>query len=308
MEVKLEKFKSYYRDRRRKSVIYNFYSKEINNGKSAKAFLFDTISFKVLLFLVIFILLSLVINNFIILLLLSIGLIYYVNKILKGILVQKNAKKIEAVKDDLKSKRLRRELTQLNREEFIEYSKDFLEKKYDNELFYGEDGIDLIGIINKRNYAIKCVKSTMEDKVLLKKIKEYHEHFNSLGFEDGILITNGAFQKDEENSLAILFIDFSGIKEILKDIDEYPKDEEMDEYIFQRYENSKNKARQDIKNITLGKVLKLYLVFFIFNLLSYFVSYSLYYKIAAIIAFIIATILAGVKLTEFLKIQDFTES
>lgn len=308
MEVKLEKFKSLYKDRRRKSAIYNFYSKEINNGKSAKAFLFDTISFKILLFVVIFMLLTSIINNFILLILLSMGLIYYVNRFLKGILARKHEKKIQAVKEDLKSKRLRRELSQLNREEFIEYSKEFLEKKYDTELTYGEDSLDLIGIINKREYAIKCVKSTMEDKVLLKKIKEYYQHFNALGFEDGIMITNGAFQKNEEESLAILFIDFLGIKQILKDIDEYPKDDEMDEYIFQRYENSKNKARSEIKNITVGKIIKLYLVFMIFNILSYFVSYSLYYKIAGLITFIIATILAGIKLTEFLKLQDFTRS
>lgn len=308
MEVKLDKFKEFYKDRRRKSAIYNFYSKEINNGKSASAFLFDTISFKIILFIVIFMLLSLIINNFILLILLSTGIIYYVNKFLKGILARKNDKKIQAVKEDLKSKRIRRELSQLNREEFIDYSKEFLEKKYDTELSYGEDSIDLIGNINKREYAIKCVKSTMEDKILLKKIKEFYQQFNVQGFEDGIMITNGAFQKNEENSLPILFIDFLGIKEILKDIDGYPKDDEMDEYIFQRYENRKNKARSEIKNITLGKIIKLYFVFMIFNILSYFVSYSMYYKIAGLIVFIIATVLAGIKLTEFLKLQDFTRS
>src|SRR5699024_12428252 len=117
---------------------------------------------------------------------------------------KKKDKKIELVKEDLKSKRLRRELSQLNKEEFINYSKDILEKKYDAELFYGEDDIDLTGTINGKTYAIKCEKSTMEDKVLLKKIHEYRDHIENLGFKDGMMITNGAFQKDEENTLDIL--------------------------------------------------------------------------------------------------------
>lgn len=308
MEVKLEKYKDRYKERRRQSAIYNFYSKEINNGKSAKAFLFDTISFRILLFIVVFVVLSTMVNNFLILLLLSIGIMYFINKFLKGIITRKNAKKIEVVKEDLKSKRLRRELSQLNREEFIHYAKEILEKYYDTSLSYGEDGIDLVGTVNDKEYAIKCVKSTMEDKVLLKKIKEYNDYFDSLGFEEGIMITNGAFQKDEENTVSILFIDFLGIKKILKDIDAYPKDEEMDEYILQRYENSKTKARNDFKNVTIGKILKLYFVFIMFYILSYFVSYSTYYKIAGIMVFILATILAGIKFTEFLKLQDFTRS
>lgn len=308
MEVKLEKFKDKYKERRRKSAIYNFYSKEINKGKSAKAFMFDSISFRIILFIVILMVLSTIISNFFILLLLSIGIMYFINKFLKGIIARKNSKKIGLVKEDLKSKRLRRELTQLNREEFINYTKEILEKQYDTELSYGEDGIDLIGTINGKEYAIKCVKSTMEDKVLLKKIREFYDYIGDIGFEEGIMVTNGGFQKDEENSLPILLIDFLGIKKILQNIDEYPKDEEMDEYILQRHENNKTKARNDFKDITLGKILKLYFVFMIFYLLSYFVSYSVYYKIAGVMVFVIATVLAGIKLTEYFKLQDFTES
>lgn len=307
MEVKLEKIKEKYKENRKKSAIHNFYSKEINNGKSAKAFLFDTISFRIFLFIVIFFTYSLLINKFLLLLFLSIGTMYFINKYTKQLITKKNSKKIGLVKEDLKSKRLRRELSQLNREEFISYSKEMLENHYDTELFYGEDMIDLTGMINGKEYAIKCVKSTMEDKILLKKIKEYYDYFDSLGFKEGIMVTNGGFQKDEENTLPILLIDFMGIKKILKDIDEYPKDEEMDEYILQRYENSKNRARSDLKDITISKIIKLYAIFMMFYILSYFVSYSMYYRIAGIIVFIIATVLAGIKLTEYLKLQDFTQ-
>lgn len=307
MEVKLEKIKEKYKENRKTSAIRNFYSKEINNGKSAKAFLFDKISFRIFLFIAIFFTLSFLFNNFLILLLLSIGIMYFINKYTKSLITRKNSKKINLVKEDLKSKRLRRELSQLNREEFINYSKEMLEKHYDTDLFYGEDMIDLTGTINGKEYAIKCVKSTMEDKILLKKIKEYYDYFDSLEFKEGIMVTNGGFQKDDENSLPILFIDFMGIKKILKDIDEYPKDEEMDEYILQRYENSKTKARSDFKDITISKILKLYSIFIMFYILSYFVSYSMYYKIAGIMVFIIATVLAGIKLTEYLKFQDFTQ-
>lgn len=307
MEVKLEKFKNWNRERRKKLAIHNFYSKEINRGKSAKAFLFDTISFRVILFVLIFMSLTVFINNILILLILNIGIMYFINKFLKRSIARKNSKKVKEVKEDLKSKRLRRELSQLNREEFIDYTKNFLDKHYDTDLSYGEDMIDLTGTINGKDYAIKCVKSTMEDKVLLKKIREFNDYIEDLGFEEGIMVSNGGFQKDQENITSLLFIDFLGIKKILKDIEEYPKDEEMDEYILQRYENNKSRLRNDFKNITVGKIIKLYLVFIIFYILSYFVSYSIYYKIAAIIAFLVATILAGIKLTEHLKLYDFTE-
>lgn len=298
MEIKLEKFKDSYKKRRKKSAIYNYYSKEINKGKSAKAFLFDTISFRILLFIGIFIVLSFIINNFLILLLLSLGIMYYLNKFLKEIVKDKNTKKIELVKEDLKSKRLRRELSQLNREEFIDYSKKFLEKHYQAELSHGGEGIDLSGNINGKDYAIRCLKSTMDDKVLLKKIREYYDYFYDEGFKEGIMITNGAFQEDEENNLPILFIDFHGIKEILKEIGEYPKDEEIEEYIVQKYESRKSRLREDFKDISIAKIIKLYFVFLLFFILSYFVSYSIYYRVASLVVFIIATVLAGIKFTE----------
>ena len=306
MEVKLERLKDKYKENRKKSAIYNYYSKEINNGKSSKASIFDSIFFKIVLFVIILFLLSTFINNFIILILFTSVLMFFLNRFLKQFKTRKNTEKIRLVKEDLKSKRIRRELSQLNREEFINFSKNFLEKNFDTELSYGEDAIDLHGTINKKTYAIKCVKSTMEDKVLLKKTKEYYDHITNLGFDEGIMITNGAFQKDEEDSIPILFIDFLGIKKILKEIDEYPKDEEMDEYILQRYESRKASIRGDFKNITIGKIVKLYLMFLMFYILSYFVTYSLYYKIAGITVFVIATVLAGIKLTEYVKLQDFT--
>lgn len=306
MEVKLEKLKNNYKEKRKKSAINNYYSKEMNNGKSSKASLFDSIFFRVVLFIIIFLLVSIFINNLIIgLVLTSIGM-FYINRFFKDLKSKKSAKKIQLVKEDLKSKRLRRELSQLNREEFIDYSKNFLEKHFDTELDYGQDGIDLKGSINNKEYAMKCVKSTMEDKVLLKKSREFSTFINNLGFEEGIMVTNGAFQKDEEDSLAILFIDFLGIKKILKDINEYPKDEDMDEYIIQRYESRKAQLRKDFKDITIGKIVKLYLIFVTFYSLSYFVSFSLYYKIAGIVAFVIATVLAGIKITDYIKVQDFT--
>lgn len=197
-------------------------------------------------------------------------------------------------------------MSQLNREEFIDYSKNFLEKHFDTELDYGEDGIDLQGSINNKDYAIKCVKSTMEDKVLLKKSREFSTYISDLGFEEAIMVTNGGFQKDEEDSLAILFIDFLGIKRILKDINEYPKDEDMDEYILQRYESRKAQLRKDFMDVSIGKIVKLYLIFVSFYILSYFVSFSLYYKIAGLVAFLIATVLAGIKITDYIKVQDFT--
>lgn len=306
MEVKLERLKDKYKKNRRKSAIYNYYSKEINNGRSSKATIFDSVFLRIVIYFVILFLLSSFIDNFIILILFTSILMFFVNRFLKKFKRKKNTEKIKLVKEDLKSKRIRRELSQLNREEFIDFSKNSLEKHYNTELSYGEDGVDLYGTINKKEYAIKCVKSTMEDKILIKKTRDYYDHINNLGFDEGIMVTNGAFQKDEEDSTSLLFIDFLGIKKILNEIDEYPKDEEMDEYILQRYENRKSRLRNDFKSITMAKILRLYFTFIMFYILSYFVTYSLYYRFAGIVVFVIATVLAGIKLTEYVKGHDFT--
>lgn len=95
-----------------------------------------------------------------------------------------------------------------------------------------------------------------------------------------------------------MIIDFHGIRDILKDIGEYPNDEEIEEYIVQKYESRKTRFREDFKDISIGKIIKLYLVFLTFFILSYFVSYSTYYRIASLVVFIIATVLAGIKFTE----------
>ena len=93
MEVKLEKLKNSYREKRKKSAINNYYSKEINKGRSSKASLFDSVFLRVVLFIVIFLLISIIINNFIIVLVLtSIGM-FYVNRFFKDLKSKRSAKR-----------------------------------------------------------------------------------------------------------------------------------------------------------------------------------------------------------------------
>lgn len=120
-----------------------------------------------------------------------------------------------------------RELSQLNREEFVIYIKGILERYYQAEFTCGEEGIDLIGKIKNKSYAVKCIKSSQEDKIIRNRIEDFHDFINYLDYDEGIIVTNSYFQDGATFDTSLILFDFSGIKEIVKSIDEYPTDEEI---------------------------------------------------------------------------------
>lgn len=303
MEGIIKKLRGKYSDSKQKSIIRNFYSTEVNKGKTYRAAYLDNILFILLLF---FILVTiLVINSKGILLPIYISLItiFFITKGINAINQKKNKKKIMAINEDLKSRRVIRELTQLNKEEFIGYIKELLDKFYSTEFIYGEDGVDLIGYVNRKKYGVKCIKSSLEDRILSKKVDEFNSLINNLDYDEGILVTNSYFQDGIKDNTSLILIDFLGIKEILKKVDKFPSDEEINNYIIHRYDDRKNTIRNQIKIITFGKIFKLYGVFVVFYFISFFVKYGLYYKIMGVIAFILATILGGIKFTEYHRVK-----
>lgn len=293
-----------YQTRKEDAIVKNYYSKEINKGKSYRAVYIDKIAIILIFFISSVAFFSSITKTLILPIYISLALVYFVTKALVSIRNKRLKIKIEKVNEDLKSKRILRELDQLNREEFINYVKAMLEKYYQNEFMFGEDGIDLIGDINNKKYAVKCIKSSQEDKVITKKVTEFNSYINYLNYDEGIIVTNSFFQDGIKEETSLILFDFMGIKEIIKSIGDYPSDSEIRSHINHRFEDRRKALREQVKVVNVRKIIKLYGVFIIFYSLSFFVKYGLYYRIMAILAFILATVLGGLKITEQVKLRD----
>ena len=304
MEERFQKLRSIYERSRENSIIKNFYSKEINKGKSYRAMSLDKIGLVLILFIALTVFFASITKTLILPVYMSLLVIYLFTKYIVNLRKRKVQVQINKVNEDLKSNRVLREISQLNREEFVNYVKIILEKYYLSEFVYGEDGIDLVGTIKDKGYAVKCIKSTQEDKIINKKIKEFSNYINYLEYDEGIIVTNSFFQDGAKDNNTLMLIDFNALKGMLKNINEYPTDDDINNYIKHRYDDSRKDINYQIKSITLNKIIKLYIVFIIFYSLSFFVSYSLFYKIMGILAFLIATILGGVKYTNYIKHKD----
>lgn len=304
MEGIIKKLKGKYSNSRQNSIVRNFYSTEVNKGKTYRAQYFDNVLFILMIFCILLILLMIKSNSVLLPIYISLITIFFITKSINVINQKRNNKKFLAINEDLKSRRVIRELTQLNKEEFIVYMKELLDEFYSTEFSYGDDGVDLVGYINKNRYGVKCIKSSLEDRILSKKVDEFNNLINSLDFDEGILVTNAYFQEGIKDNTSLILIDFLGIKDILKKIERYPSDDEIRNYIIHRYDDKKNTIRNQIRVITFGKIMKLYGIFAVFYFISFFVRYGLYYKIMGVFAFVIATILGGIKFTDYIKVKS----
>lgn len=303
MEIWYQNLKNSYLRKRQDSIIKDYYSKEIYKGKSYKAVYFDKIAFVLFVFLFLSFLLWKIINAVLLSMFISLILVFFITKKLISFRDTKQKKEIDKIKEDLKSKRILRELSQLNREEFVDYIKAILEKYYQSEFIYGEDGIDLMGKIQNKTYAVKCIKSTMEDKIIRKKVIDFNNYIDYLDYDEGIIATNSYFQNEIKEYTSLILFDFTAIKEILISIDEYPNDEEINNYIRHRYKDKKQSIRDQMRTINIKKIIKLYGVFIIFYSISFFMNYSNYYKLMAVLSFAFATVLGGIKITEHVKLK-----
>lgn len=294
-----KKVKGVLEKKKEKSIINDYYSKEINKGKSYKASSFDIISFSALFFLVFTIFLynyidSLIISSFIGLFS-TIGAFYIILKLRR----KKDLTRKTSINEELKSARVQREISQLNKEEFVYYIKEILDKNYLSDFQYiNDEGIDLVGNINGKLYAVKCIKSSPEDRIIRKRITEFNEYINYLEYDDGIIITNSFFQDGIKESSALMLFDFNDIKGMLKKNKDYPSDEDIKNYILYKHEDKKKEFKNTITFFNYKKILSLYFISFVIYIASLFVDYFLYYRIAAILIFVLASIMGGIKLTE----------
>lgn len=82
-------------------------------------------------------------------------------------------------------------------------------------------------------------------------------------------------------------------------------DEEIEDYIIERYDKKKSELKSNINFLGKDKIFKLYTLFIIFYLGSFMVKYSMYYKIIGIISFIMATLIGSYNLTEYIRKKDY---
>lgn len=303
MEEIIKKLKEKYSQNKQNEIIKNYYSKEINKGKTYRAQHLDNVLFIVLIFLIITLVLIVKSNRILLPIYVSLISAFFISNSINAINKKKIRKKELAINKDLKSRRIIREIAQLNREEFILYVKDILDLFYSTEFDFGEDGVDLIGYINNKKYGVKCIKSSLEDRIISKKVNEFSNLINGLNYDEGIIVTNSYFQKDIKDNTSLILIDFLGIKEMLMKIDRFPTDEEIRNYIIHRYDDRKSSVKGQLKTITFGKIVRLYGMFVVFYFISFFVRNGLYYKIMGVVVFVIATMLGGIKFTEYQRVK-----
>lgn len=296
-----KRLKERYQVGRDEAIIKNYYSKEINKGMSYKAVRVDKIGFLILLFALSLVFFSSITNTLILPIYISLALVYLTSRALVKFKTKKRNDKVVKVKEDLKSRKLMREISQMNREEFVTYIKGVLERHYQTEFFYAKDDIDLEATINGRIYGVKCMKSSQEDKVIKDKVRDFYNYINYLNYQEGIMVSSSYFQDGAEDGHSLILIDFSGLKEILKGINEYPSDEIIDQFIIDRYKHNKKKMEGQIKSVNNWKIIRLYLMFIIFYVISFFTDLSLYYKILGIICFVIASSMGALKVTDIIK-------
>lgn len=83
------------------------------------------------------------------------------------------------------------------------------------------------------------------------------------------------------------------------------EDEDIEDYIIDRYYEKKSEIKKNVSVYGNDKILKLYFLFAVFYLGSFFVKYPIYYIIIAIISFITATLIASYRLTEYIRKRNF---
>lgn len=86
---------------------------------------------------------------------------------------------------------------------------------------------------------------------------------------------------------------------------EIADDEDIEDYIVERYYEKKSELKANVNLLGSDKIIKLYFLSLIFFLGSFLVKYSLYYKIIAIISFIMATLIGSYNLTEYIRKKEY---
>ena len=146
----------------------------------------------------------------------------------------------------------------------------------------------------------------MDEKVISRELEDFNRDLRRQGMDEGILVTNSYFRDDVREEASFILHDFDSIVLMLKSQGRYSSDQDMEDYIIDRFLNRRKDIKKDLLEINFKKALQLYTLFAIFYLLSPYVRYTLYYKIVSIILFSIITMIIGYKISEQVKERDFS--
>ena len=134
MKSILEKLKGNYLMNNKKKILKNYYSKEIRKGRSYRAASMDKILGFIIIFGLITTFLTVKSRYFLLSLYMSLIISFFIINI--GVLLSKNRKekKIDVINDQLKSKKVLKEINHLNKDGFVNYIKLILDEYYNTEI------------------------------------------------------------------------------------------------------------------------------------------------------------------------------
>ncbi|MGO1469114.1 MAG: hypothetical protein ACTHW2_03735 [Tissierella sp.] len=300
----VKKLKKYSIINNRKRILKNFYSKQIRKGKTYRASLVDRILFIIIFYILMITVLYFKTNKFILSFFMTTITSYFLLVSLYNIYKRRNIKKTNIIKEELKREKFLKELYSLSSEAFINYIKTLFEKYYDTELECGEFPIDLIFKSEDEIYKIKCFKLENEDKVTIREINPFLKEIQNTNLNNGIIVTNTFFTKEIKEFTNILTYDLENIISMSKKMDLYPKNNEIEDYIIDRFLENRDNIKDQMKVINKNRIIKIYTISIIFYIFSYAVSYKIYYKIMSLSTLIIAIVLSAYKFSEHIIMKD----
>lgn len=300
----IEKFKEVSLANNRRKILKNYYSKELRKGKTYRASSMDKLLIYGITFIILTLALTIKFNNLLLSILTSTVVLYFIIIISSFLSSKSRSKKVDEINENLKKQKLNREFTNFNKEDFNQYIKKLLEEYYQVEVKKAGLPLDLKLTKDGDDFGVKCVKYSMEDKITSREIDIFLNELNSLDLDDGILITNTHFTDGIKDNSKIILMDFDNIVEILKELGRYPKDEEMEDYIVDRFIDRRNSVKSQVKDFNKRKIIQLYGLCAVFYLLSFFISFPRFYKIMAVVTFVIATLISGYKISEYIRLKD----
>ncbi|HLR21043.1 MAG TPA: hypothetical protein VK087_03460 [Tissierellaceae bacterium] len=296
--------KGYFIEKNKKAVLKNYYSREMRKGKTYKASFMDKFLFTIVSFIILFIILLVKSQKILLSFYFSGLVVFFTFNLLKLGLDKRKQTKIDEINQNLKKKKLIRELSHLNKDGFIDYVKELLEEFYEIEIKEGKSPLDLTANIDKETCGIRCYKISMEDRVRLRDLERFEGELGILGVDKGIVVTNSYFRDEVYEESNITFYDLDGIIKILKKLEKYPSDEDMEEYILDRFMNKRNNYKKEITEMSVGRIIQLYSLAIVLYLLSFIINYTLLYRAISAICFIIATAISVYKINGYIVAKD----
>ncbi|MDR7870098.1 MAG: restriction endonuclease [Tissierellaceae bacterium] len=304
MKKLIEKLKEISLINNRKKILKNYYSKELRKGKTYRASFVDRVLIYGIFFIVLSVILIIKSNQLLLSMFISAIAVYFVIMVNSHMLNKSKIKKTKEINNELKKQKLVREFSNFNKEDFNQYIKKILEDYYDVEVENTQIPLDLKFTKDGDTYGVKCALHNPEDKVSTREVDIFLNELNSLKFDDGILITNTHFTDGIQDKTKVILMDFNSIVEVLKKLDRYPTDKDMEDYIVDRFIDRRNGVKSQVKDFNKRKIIQLYGLCAIFYVLSYFISYPKYYRIMAVLSFVIATLISGYKISEYIRLKD----